>query len=96
MIKKERCKMKIVHNETNHSFETETNGARSYLEYEIENDGDNKKMLFTHTFVAPEHRGRGIAAALVNDGLNYARQNGFEIVPVCSYVVSYLKRNPQN
>ncbi len=88
--------MKIVHNETNHSFEMETDGARSYLKYEIENDGDNKKMLLTHTFVAPEHRGQGIAAALVNDGLNYARQNGFEIVPVCSYVVSYLKRNPQN
>lgn len=53
-------------------------------------------MLFTHTFAAPEHRGKGVAAALTEAGLKYARENGYEIVPLCSYVAAYLERRPQD
>ncbi|MBR1777809.1 MAG: N-acetyltransferase [Alphaproteobacteria bacterium] len=71
----------------------EAQGA--FLKYELRENGQEKEMLFTHTFTAPEHRGKGIAAALVKEGLAYAKANGYKIVPVCPYVVSYLERHPQ-
>lgn len=87
--------MEITHDESGHAFETEIDGINSHLVYEIQGEGADRKMLFTHTFVAPEHRGKGVAAALVKYGLAYAREHKYEIVPVCSYVVAYLERHPE-
>lgn len=88
--------MEIRRNEKNHAFETLIDGKKSHLDYEIQEEGGVKKILFTHTFVAPEHRGKGVAAALTEAGLKYARENGYEIVPLCSYVAAYLDRRPQD
>lgn len=88
--------MEIRHDERNHTFETMIDGKRSHLDYEIQKEGVHEKMLFTHTFAAPEHRGKGVAAALTEAGLQYARENGYEIVPLCSYVAAYLDRHPQD
>ena len=87
--------MQISHDKKNHTFETVIDGKRSHLDYEIQQTGTERKMLFTHTFCAPEHRGKGIAAALTEEGLKYARENGYEIVAVCSYVAAYLKRRQE-
>lgn len=77
--------MEIRHDPEKHVFETQ--GA--VLEYEIRGN----EMLFTHTFTAPEHRGKGIAAALVEEGLAFAKENNYTPVPVCPYVKSYMERH---
>ncbi len=87
--------MQIVHDPENQTFETMIDGKRSHLDYEIQMGKENKKILFTHTYCAPEHRGQGVAAALVKEGLTYARQNGYEVIALCSYVAAYLERHPQ-
>lgn len=88
--------MNVGHDAKNQAFEAVIDGKRSHLDYEIRTDGARREMLFTHTFVAPEHRGKGVAAALTEAGLKYARENGYEVVPLCSYAASYLKRRPQD
>ena len=48
-----------------------------------------------HTGVPREYEGRGIAAKLVNKAVADAREQGFKIIPVCSYVVAQFRRHPE-
>lgn len=48
-----------------------------------------------HTLVPPEIGGRGIAGRLVEAMVADARESGFKIGPVCSYVVAAFKRHPE-
>lgn len=47
-----------------------------------------------HTIVPPEIGGRGVAARLVDALVADARENGFKVKPVCSYVVAKFDRHP--
>ena len=48
-----------------------------------------------HTFTPPEARGKGIAQALVYDLIADAREQGFTIVPQCSYVEAQFRKHPE-
>lgn len=48
-----------------------------------------------HTIVPPEIGGRGIAARLVEALVADAREQGFQIVPECSYIAAAFKRHPE-
>ncbi len=48
-----------------------------------------------HTLVPPEIGGRGIAGMLVEALIADAREQGFKIDPVCSYVAAQFKRHPE-
>ena len=48
-----------------------------------------------HTLVPPEIGGRGVAAALVEALIADAREQGFTIVPQCSYVEAMFRRHPE-
>jgi len=48
-----------------------------------------------HTFVPPEMRGRGVAQLLVEALIADAREQGFRIVPQCSYVAAQFRRHPE-
>lgn len=52
-------------------------------------------MHITHTEVAPELEGRGIAAELVRAALGHAAAHGLKVRPLCSYVQSYMRRHPE-
>lgn len=48
-----------------------------------------------HTLVPPPIGGRGVAARLVEAMVADARENGFKVGPVCSYVVTAFQRHPE-
>ena len=48
-----------------------------------------------HTLVPPEIGGRGVAAALVDALVADAKEQGFKIVPQCSYVEAQFRRHPE-
>jgi predicted GNAT family acetyltransferase len=52
-------------------------------------------MVMTHTEVAPELEGQGIAAELVRAALAHAREHGLKVRPLCSYVQAYMRRHPE-
>jgi len=54
---------------------------------------DKNVINFYHTFVPEKLRGKGIAAKLVEAGLNYAEKNNLRVIPDCSYVRVYIQRN---
>jgi predicted GNAT family acetyltransferase len=48
-----------------------------------------------HTLVPPEIGGRGVAARLVEALVADAREHGFRIDPVCSYIAAAFNRHPE-
>ena len=63
----------------------------SVLDYEM----GSGRIVFTHTSVPPAYRGQGLAAQLVEAGLQWALAEGLKVVPACSYVQLYLQRHPE-
>ena len=72
-------------------FQAIVDGRRCVCDYRLV----DSVMHMTHTEVAPELQGRGIAAALVKAALAHADANGLKINPLCSYVRGYMRRHPE-
>lgn len=81
----------VRHNLPEHRFEAVVDGYLSVADYAVQGD----RMVFTHTFVPRELRGRGIAEKLVRAGLEHARLEKRVVVPACSYVALFIERNPE-
>lgn len=80
----------IRHDRQNHLFEALIEGHRAYLAYM---DLGKQTLDIYRTFVPDELRGRGIAGLLTEEALAFAQQEGYTIIPSCSYVEAYLKKN---
>jgi predicted GNAT family acetyltransferase len=52
-------------------------------------------IIIDHTFVDPSLRGQGIALKLVDEMVKFARDHKKKIIPVCSYAVKVLERDPK-
>jgi predicted GNAT family acetyltransferase len=83
--------IQVQHNPEHRRFETQLDGSLAYLTYTFRGDA----VCFDHTFVPEAGRGKGVAAALVREGLEEARRRQWKIVPACSYVASYIERHPE-
>jgi uncharacterized protein len=81
----------ITHNPAKKRFEVFINGELSKLDY-IEN-GDT--IVMTHVGVHPDHRGGGVAGKITQVALEYAKGKSLRVIPMCSYVAAYIRRNPQ-
>jgi len=79
----------IIHNTDERRFELQIGSDRAVAEYEL----SANRMLLTHTYVPPHLRGQGIAGKVVKAALDYARQAGLQVVPICPYVHTYILRH---
>lgn len=84
-------KLEVIHNPTESRFEIRLDSQLAKLDY-VE-DGDS--IVMTHVGVPMEFRGHGIAAIITKAGLDYAKAKSLRVIPMCSYVAAYLRRNPQ-
>ena len=82
--------LQIEHLPEQGRFQTVVDGHRSVAEYRLQ-DG---VLAITHTEVAPELGGRGIAGALMQAVLAHASTEGLKVRPLCSYAHSYMQRHP--
>ena len=82
----------VRHNAAASRYEIELDGHLAVAEYVLEGDG---RMVFTHTFVPPELRGRGLAEKLVRRALGDAGEQGRRVVPACSYVAAFIARHAE-
>jgi predicted GNAT family acetyltransferase len=83
--------VQVMHNEEASQFEAMVQDLRSELSYAR----DGNRILFTHTGVPPALRGRGIASKMARAAMEYVRENNLVAVPLCSYMVSYIRRHPE-
>jgi len=84
-------KLVVIHNEAEDRFETWIDGQLSKLDY-IQ---DGNTIVMTHVGVHPEQRGQGVAGKLTEVALQYAKEKSFRVIPMCPYIITYIRRNPQ-
>lgn len=84
--------IEIHHDEAARKYYAVVDGQESVCEYFPAGD---KTLNFTHTYVPPALRGKGIAEQLVHEALEDARNRGYKVVPSCWYVKLYIDRHPQ-
>lgn len=84
--------MKIEHDEKRRRFVARLDGSEAVLDYDRVAD---RTLDYKHTFVPPEHRGRGIAGLLVRHALDYARDNDLKVIPSCPFVAAVIGDHPE-
>ena len=81
----------VHHNAAASRFELRVGASTAVLEYSLQAD----TIIFTHTGVPSEIEGRGIGSQLVRAGLEYAREKGFKVVPLCWFVAGFIERHAE-
>ena len=84
--------IEIRHDMDHNRFVAETAHGEATLEYSRANVDT---LDFRRTFVPEADRGAGIGEALVVHALEWAEENGFEILPSCPFVRRVLERRPE-
>jgi predicted GNAT family acetyltransferase len=79
----------IFHNAALDRFETTVQGNLSVIDYRRE----GSVVYLTHVGVPRPIGNRGIAAELTRAAFDWARAEGLQVVPVCPYVVAWIKRH---
>jgi hypothetical protein len=82
--------LEVIDNEAARRFEIRIGDAVAFLEY----TRAGTTIAYTHTEVPTSLEGHGVAAKLAMHALDFARANGLDVVPLCSYVAEYIKRHP--
>ena len=80
----------VIHNACENRFEVIKDGLTGYVEY-LPFDGG---IDIVHTIVPPPLRGHGMAQALVEAAIQYARKEKLRVIPSCSYAAAYVRRHP--
>lgn len=82
----------IRHHAEQQRFTLQLDGAEAVLDYRMGQGAAGRTSVdFTHTFVPPQFRGKGLAEKLVRRGLSWAREQGYEIQASCWYARMFLR-----
>ena len=84
------------------SFENHKNGNGGFitLKNETEEMGrltytiqpENNMLIISYVMVFPKFEGQGLGKKLVENGIEFARENHWKIIPHCSYARSVMLR----
>ena len=83
--------LEVVHNQEARRFELHIGKYISVLDYRLQDD----TIAFTHTGVPAVLEGNGVGSFIVRAGLEYARKQDYKVIPLCSFVAEYIRRNPE-
>lgn len=72
-------------------FERDVNGVIVHAAYRL----DGKTLSITYVEAPPELRGSGEAGKLMQEVMDYAREQGLKVVPICGYAASWIRRHPE-
>ena len=81
----------VVDNVDDQKFELVIDGHTAFAAYQR----DGNAIVFTHTEVPPELQGQGVGGALARGALDAARAEGAEVIPLCPFIASYIRRHPE-
>ncbi len=83
--------LEITNNEQQQQFQVHMDGELAFLEYRF-NKGD---IFLMHTEVPEKLGGKGIASALAEYAMKYAREHKIPVMVYCPFVSTWLKKHPE-
>ena len=84
--------MTVTDNPTRRRYEAIIDGeVAGYVYYQLREG----KVALIHTEVELEREGEGVGSRLAAATLDDIRARGLQIIPVCPFIRSYLKRHPE-
>lgn len=84
--------VRVVDNQAELRFELWVDGSRAgFIAYRREPGA----VVLVHTDIDPAYEGRGLGSRLVAGALDDLRNRGLGLVPLCPFVVAYLRRHPE-
>jgi hypothetical protein len=83
----------VVRDDVDHDrYVIEVDGdLAGFTEYKITGD----RFVFPHTEIADKYARRGLASHLIREALDDVRARGGTIVPICPYVVAWIRAHPE-
>lgn len=55
---------------------------------------EQNRLIISFVLVHPQFEGRGMGKYLVEEGVRFARENGWKVYPHCSYARAVMRRIP--
>lgn len=52
--------------------------------------------MIKSTYTPPEFRGKGIATRLMKRAVEWAKENNFRVVPLCSFAAHYFEKHAED
>lgn len=80
----------FINDKTKKQILLNLNENTAVLDYSIENNTD---LFINRVYVPEEARGKGIAAELMTEIIEYANKENLNIIPICSYAKYFLDKN---
>jgi predicted GNAT family acetyltransferase len=81
----------VVNNEADHRFEARLGDAVAFTEYRLHNGA----VILPHTVVPDAFAGKGVGSQLAKAALGWAREQGLEVIPTCSFIAGYITKHPE-
>ena len=69
------------------------NGSPDDFPYLAYNEKSERVLDLVETYVPKDMRGEGVAAQLVTHALEFAKENGYRVIPTCPYVSSFIEKH---
>ncbi|HEX3895725.1 MAG TPA: GNAT family N-acetyltransferase [Rudaea sp.] len=83
--------MSIVDNTARSRFEYLVEGHVAFINYRR----TPGMIALTHAEVPPEIEGRGVGSHMAREVLDAIRASGEKVIPQCSFVEAFIRRNPE-
>jgi len=81
----------VSNNEALSRFEAHVAGKIAFLDYRR----TGRELILTHAETPSDLEGRGIASRVTRAALEFAREHGLSVVPLCPFVAWYIREHPE-
>lgn len=82
----------VIRNEADQRFEIHLDdGTVAFADYRLLHG----KVMFPHTVVPSHHEGQGLGSAIAKASIDWAREQGLQVIPACSFYANHMKRHPE-
>ena len=81
----------VVDNTAARQFEIELHGQTAFAEYRPVHGA----VILPHTVVPEAFEGRGIGGRLAKYAMQYARDHGLKVIPLCPFMAAYMTKHPE-
>ncbi len=90
-MKEAYASLELVKNEKANQFEMVVEGRTAIINYQQ----NHFTITLLHTEVPPELEGKGVATAIIEKTLMYIEKNHLRLIPLCPFIVIYIKKHPE-